>query len=137
MNPADLSAHELSQRYRRRELSPVETLHAVVARLDAWQPKINAFCFEDRNRTFADARASEARWQAGAPLSPLDGVPISIKDLILTQGWPTRRGSRSIDVNQPWNDDAPSVARMRESGLVIFGKTTTPEFGIKGTTETR
>jgi aspartyl-tRNA(Asn)/glutamyl-tRNA(Gln) amidotransferase subunit A len=135
VNPADLSASELSQRFRRRELSPVETAIAVFARLDQWQPRINAFCFEDRARSLAEARASEARWQAGAPLSLLDGVPISIKDLILTQGWPTRRGSRSIDVNQPWNDDAPSVARLREAGLVIIGKTTTPEFGIKGTTD--
>ena len=135
VNPANLSAFELSQSFRRRELSPVETLHAVFARLDAWQPKINAFCFEDRERSLADARASEARWNAGAPMSPLDGVPISIKDLILTKGWPTRRGSRTVDVNQPWNDDAPCVARIRESGLVIFGKTTTPEFGIKGTTD--
>jgi aspartyl-tRNA(Asn)/glutamyl-tRNA(Gln) amidotransferase subunit A len=134
-SPADLSAHALSQRFRRNELSPVETLHAVFARLDAWQPKINAFCFQDRNRSFAEARASEARWRAGTPKSPLDGVPISIKDLILTQGSPTLRGSRTIDPAQSWLDDAPSVARLREAGLVIFGKTTTPEFGIKGTTD--
>ena len=82
-----------------------------------------------------DARASEARWQVGAPLSPLDGVPISIKDLILAKGWPTLRGSRAVDMNQTWDDDAPSVARIREAGMVIFGKTTTPEFGIKGTTD--
>ena len=135
MYPADLSASELSLRFRLRELSPVETLHAVFARLDAWQPKINAFCYEDRDASVKDALASEARWQAGVPLSSLDGVPISIKDLILTKGWPTRRGSRTVDVNQAWNDDAPSVARIREAGLVIFGKTTTPEFGIKGTTD--
>ena len=135
MNPADFSAEALSRAFRRGELSPVDVATAVFARLDAWQPKINAFCYQDRERTFADARASEARWLAAAPRSPLDGVPISIKDLILTQGWPTRRGSRTIDPNQPWNDDAPSVARIREAGLVIIGKTTTPEFGIKGTTD--
>ena len=135
MNLADLSAEELSRRFRRRQASPVEAVNAVFARLDAWQPKINAFCFEDREKTLADARASEARWQAGAPLSPLDGVPISIKDLILTEGWPTLRGSRTIDPNQAWSDDAPITARIRESGLVIFAKTTTPEFGIKGTTD--
>ena len=135
MNPADLSASELSHCFRRGELSPVETLHAVFARLDAWQPKINAFCYEDREKSLADAKAADARWRAHAPLSPLDGVPISIKDLILTKGWPTRRGSRTIDPDQPWNDDAPSVARIREAGFVIFAKTTTPEFGIKGTTD--
>ncbi|HQA35185.1 MAG TPA: amidase family protein, partial [Casimicrobium huifangae] len=135
MNLADFSAEALSRAFRRREASPVDAAAAVFRRLDQWQPKINAFCFEDRERTLADARASEARWQAGAPLSPLDGVPISIKDLILTKGWPTRRGSRTINPTQPWNDDAPSVARCREAGLVIIGKTTTPEFGIKGTTD--
>ena len=135
MNPADLSASELSRCFRRRELSPVETLGAVLQRLDAWQPKINAFCFEDRDAALRDAKASEARWQVGAPLSPLDGVPIAIKDLILTKGWPTLRGSRTVDMNQSWDDDAPSVARIREAGMVIFGKTTTPEFGIKGTTD--
>ena len=135
MNPADLSASDLSRCFRRLELSPVESLHAVFARLDAWQPKINAFCYVDREAALVAAKASEARWQAGIPLSPLDGVPISIKDLILTKGWPTLRGSRTVDVNQPWDDDAPSVARIREAGMVIFGKTTTPEFGIKGTTD--
>ena len=135
MNLADFSAEALSRAFRRREASPVDAAAAVFRRLDQWQPKINAFCFEDRERTLAEARASEARWQAGAPLSPLDGVPISIKDLILTKGWPTRRGSRTIDPAQAWTDDAPSVARCREAGLVIIGKTTTPEFGIKGTTD--
>lgn len=135
MNLADFSAEALARAFRRGEASPVDAAAAVFARLDGWQAKINAFCFEDRERTLADARTSEARWQAGAPLSPLDGVPISIKDLILTRGWPTRRGSRTIDPGQPWNDDAPSVARCREAGLVIIGKTTTPEFGIKGTTD--
>ena len=135
VNLADFSADALSRAFRRREASPVDAAAAVFNRLDRWQSKINAFCFEDRERTLADARASEARWQAGAPLSPLDGVPISIKDLILTKGWPTRRGSRTINPTQPWNDDAPSVARCREAGLVIIGKTTTPEFGIKGTTD--
>jgi aspartyl-tRNA(Asn)/glutamyl-tRNA(Gln) amidotransferase subunit A len=135
MNPADLSAAELTARYRGNSLSPVEAAHAIFARLDAVNPKINAFCFEDRERTLADARASEARWHTDSLLSPLDGVPISIKDLILTKGWPTLRGSRTIDRNQQWLDDAPSVARIREAGMVIIGKTTTPEFGIKGTTD--
>ena len=135
MNLADLSAEDLSRCFRRKEASPVEAVTSVFARLDAWQPKINAFCFEHREKTVSDAKASEARWQAGAPWSPLDGVPISIKDLILTQGWPTLRGSRTVDATQAWVDDAPSVARIREAGLVIFAKTTTPEFGIKGTTD--
>jgi aspartyl-tRNA(Asn)/glutamyl-tRNA(Gln) amidotransferase subunit A len=64
----------------------------------------------------------------------LEGVPASIKDLILTRGWPTLRGSRTVDPNQAWEVDAPVTARLRESGAVLFAKTTTPEFGCKGET---
>src|SRR4029078_6278347 len=65
----------------------------------------------------------------------LDGVPVSIKDIILTKGWSTLRGSKTIDPKGPWNDDAPVVARLREHGAVLLGKTTTPEFGWKGVTD--
>src|SRR5205814_315456 len=65
----------------------------------------------------------------------LDGVPVSIKDLILTKGWPTVRGSKTVDPKGPWNDDAPATARLREHGAVLLGKTTTPEFGWKGVTD--
>ncbi len=135
MNLADFSAHELSGQFASNTISPVDVAHDVLERLARWNPKINAFCFEDPPRAYADARESEARWRAKAPRSPLDGMPISIKDLILTAGWPTLRGSRTIDPKQAWHDDAPSVARVREAGMVIIGKTTTPEFGIKGTTD--
>jgi aspartyl-tRNA(Asn)/glutamyl-tRNA(Gln) amidotransferase subunit A len=64
----------------------------------------------------------------------LEGIPASIKDLILTRGWPTLRGSRTVDPNQAWEVDAPVTARLRESGAVLFAKTTTPEFGCKGET---
>ena len=67
-------------------------------------------------------------------MGPLDGVPTSIKDLILTRGWPTRRGSHTVDPDQPWDVDAPATARLREAGAVLIGKTTTPEFGCKGET---
>ena len=80
------------------------------------------------------ATASEARWRRGEPMGPLDGVPTSIKDLILTRGWPTRRGSHTVDPDQPWDVDAPATARLREAGAVLVGKTTTPEFGCKGET---
>ncbi len=135
MNPADLSAHELALAYRNRSLSPVEATRAIFERMDAVNPLINAFCFEDREQTMRDALASEARWLSDTARSPLEGVPISIKDLILTKGWPTLRGSRTIDPTQAWLDDAPAVARVREAGMVMIGKTCTPEFGIKGTTD--
>ena len=68
-------------------------------------------------------------------MGPLDGVPVSIKDILLTRGWPTLRGSKTVDPAGPWIDDAPAVARLRESGAVLLGKNTTPEFGWKGVTD--
>ena len=126
---AYLSAAELASAYRAEKLSPVEVAEALFARLDDLQPKLNAFCVVDRNGAFAAARASEARWRAGTPLSPVDGVPATVKDLMLTRGLPTLRGSHLIDPNQDWSEDSPAVARLKEAGAVILGKTTTPEFG--------
>ena len=129
-----LPAHQLSALYQRRELSPVEVTRAVLERMERLNPALNAFCFVAADDALASARESEQRWRDGNPRSPLEGVPASIKDLLLTQGWPTLRGSRAIDANQPWDVDAPVTARLREAGLVLLGKTTTPEFGCKGET---
>jgi aspartyl-tRNA(Asn)/glutamyl-tRNA(Gln) amidotransferase subunit A len=126
---AYLSAAELGALYRSGTLSPVQVTEALFARLDDLQPKLNAFCVVDGDGARAAARASEARWRAGAPLSPLDGVPATVKDLMLTRGLPTLRGSHLIDPNQDWSEDSPVVARLKEAGAVILGKTTTPEFG--------
>jgi aspartyl-tRNA(Asn)/glutamyl-tRNA(Gln) amidotransferase subunit A len=125
---AYLSAQELTALYRRRALSPVEAAQALFARLDALQPKINAFCVVDRDGALASAGASERRWRQAVPLSPVDGVPATIKDLMLMRGLPTRRGSHLTE-NVPDTEDSPGVARLKEAGAVILGKTTTPEFG--------
>ena len=134
-NLADCTATELVNLYRTRQASPVEATQAVFARIAELNPVLNAFCLVDADRALASARAAEARWQQGSPSDILDGVPVSIKDLILTCGWPTLRGSRTVDPKQAWDVDAPVVARLREAGAVLLGKTTTPEFGIKGTTD--
>jgi aspartyl-tRNA(Asn)/glutamyl-tRNA(Gln) amidotransferase subunit A len=134
-DPALFSATELLPLYRTRQLSPVETVQAVLARIARFEPAVNAFCLVDGEAALAAARASEARWQRGAPLGLLDGVPATIKDVVLTRGWPTLRGSRAIDPAQPWVDDAPATARLREQGAVLLGKTTTPEFGWKAVTD--
>ena len=131
---ADCSANELLQLYRTRRASPVEATQAVLQRIERHNPALNAFCLVDADSALASARQSEARWQAGAPCGDLDGVPVSIKDLILTRGWPTLRGSRTVDAKQPWEVDAPVTARLREAGAVLLGKTCTPEFGCKGET---
>ncbi len=131
---AECSAVTLLQLYRSGAASPVEATREVLARIDRLNPRLNAFCLVDAEAALASARASEQRWRQGRPQGLLDGVPVSIKDLILTRGWPTRRGSRSVDPAQPWEVDAPVTARLRESGAVLLGKTTTPEFGCKGET---
>src|SRR6266498_2326078 len=125
---AFLSALDLAELYRKKALSPVEAAGALLARIDQLQPKLNAFCVVDRDGALAAARAAEQRWRNGEPLSPLDGVPVTIKDLVMMRGFSTRRGSRMIDP-VPDIEDGPAVARLREAGTVILGKTTTPEFG--------
>jgi aspartyl-tRNA(Asn)/glutamyl-tRNA(Gln) amidotransferase subunit A len=130
-----LSATELVARYAAKTLSPVEVTRAVLDRIAALNPTLNAYCRVDADGALAAARASEARWSKGAPAGPVDGVPTSIKDLVLARGWPTLRGSKTIDPAGPWDDDAPATARLRESGAVLLGKTCTPEFGWKGVTD--
>src|SRR5438445_10174595 len=125
------SAVALLELYRRKELSPVEATRLILERLDALQPKINAFCVVDRDGALAAAQASERRWISGEAVGRLDGVPVTIKDLVLMRGFPTLRGSRLVDRDQDWSEDAPATARLREAGAVILGKTTTPEFGWK------
>jgi aspartyl-tRNA(Asn)/glutamyl-tRNA(Gln) amidotransferase subunit A len=131
---ADCSASELLQLYRTRQASPVEVASAVYARIDRYNAQINAFCHLVPEQAAQAAAQSEARWMQGAPCGPLDGVPVSVKDIILTRGMPTLRGSRTVDPEQAWDVDAPVTARLREAGAVILGKTTTPEFGCKGET---
>src|SRR6516165_826329 len=128
---AYLSATSLLDLYRKKALSPVEVTRFLLDRLDTLQPKINAFCIIDRDGALAVARESEERWQQGEPVGRLDGVPVTIKDLMLMRGFPTLRGSCVVDPEQDWSEDAPAVARLREAGAVILGKTTTPEFGWK------
>jgi len=131
---ADCTATELLRLYRSGQASPVEATRAVLQRIDQLNPALNAYCYVAHDAAVQMAQASEARWQQGQPCGALDGVPVSIKDLILTRGMPTRRGSRTIDADQPWDVDAPASARLREAGAVLLGKTCTPEFGCKGET---
>ncbi|GAA4622885.1 amidase [Actinoallomurus vinaceus] len=129
------TATELVTAYANRSLSPVEVVDAVLDRIERLDPLVNAFCLVDRDTARAQARTSQERWRRGEPQGLLDGVPVSIKDLLLTKGRPTLRGSLSVDPDRDWDEDAPSVARLREHGAVFVGKTTTPEFGWKGVTD--
>src|SRR3954471_17333078 len=134
-DPALISATELLCLYRSRSLSPVEVAQACLDRIAALDPDLNAFALIDGDAALEAARASEERWIKGEPLGLVDGVPATIKDLILTKGWPTLRGSKAISPDQPWEEDAPATARLREQGAILLGKTTTPELGHKGVTD--
>jgi aspartyl-tRNA(Asn)/glutamyl-tRNA(Gln) amidotransferase subunit A len=130
-----MDAVELVEGYRRKEISPVEATQEALAAIDAHDERVNAFVLVDHEGAVAAAKESEARWHSGEPLGPGDGVPTSIKDALWTKGWPTLRGSHLIDEAGPWDEDAPAVARLRETGAVILGKTTTPEYSWKGVTD--
>ncbi|HKU97913.1 MAG TPA: amidase family protein [Vineibacter sp.] len=130
-----LDAVQLAVAYRRREASPVDAVRAALDRAEATQATLNAFVTFDRAGALAAANAAEKRWRDAAPLSAIDGVPVSIKDNIYTQGMPTRFGSKAITESDVQGPDSPSVARLREAGAVIFGKTTLPDFAHKIVTD--
>ena len=128
-DPALLTAEDLLALYRTRRLSPVEALKAVTERVARMNPWVNAFaCLNPR--AIQQAGESEARWMAGRPIGPLDGVPATVKDLLNLAGFPTRRGSRATEAT-PATEDSPAVLGLKSAGAVIIGKTTTTEFGWK------
>ena len=129
-----MSVAELLALYRRKELSPVEMVRAVLEQIDRRNDVVNAYCWVDRDAAFRAASDSEARWRAGAPRGLIDGVPVGIKDNVLVAGMPARFGSK-LTSDAPVTHDAPAVARLREQGATIIGKTTMPEFGWKAVTD--
>jgi aspartyl-tRNA(Asn)/glutamyl-tRNA(Gln) amidotransferase subunit A len=128
---ASLTAADLVRLFRRGALSPVEVTRDALARIEKFNPAINAFVLVDGERALAQARESEARWAKGEGRGAVDGVPATVKDNIWLKGYPSRRGSLTAETT-PVPDDAPSVARLREQGAVFLGKTTLPEFGWIG-----
>jgi len=130
-----MSAIQLVDGYRSGEFTPEDAARAALDAIRAHDGEVNAFVLVDEQAALAQARASTRRWQAGKPIGPADGIPASIKDMLLTRGWPTLRGSTLVEESQPWDVDAPAVARLRESGAVLLGKNTTPEFAWKGVTD--
>lgn len=129
-----ISASALTSHYRRGALSPVDVTEAMLVRAATLKPQLNAFVLIDAEGAGAAARASEARWKSGVPLSPLDGVPTTIKDTTPVEGWPTRYGSHATD-ETPAAEDAAVTQRLRAAGMVLLGKSATPEFGWKALTD--
>ncbi len=129
-------ATELARRLRRRQLSPVELIEALLRRIEALNPKLNAYLTVAAGEALAQARDAEGRIAHGGDLPPLIGMPVSIKDLIMTRGMRTTGGSL---LYRDWTpeEDAAAVERLRAAGAIIVGKTNTPEFGLAATTENR
>jgi aspartyl-tRNA(Asn)/glutamyl-tRNA(Gln) amidotransferase subunit A len=113
----------------------VEVVRAVLERSERVQPLVNAFVRIDADRAVELAGESAARWRRGEPAGPPDGVPASVKDVLLLRGGPALRGSWTVSADGPWDEDAPAVARLREHGAVFTGRTTTPGSGWKGVTD--
>ena len=127
----EMNGSELLKAYRHKSLSPVEVTKDTLRRIDQFEPAINAFSLIDHAGALKAALDSEARWQKGTPLGPMDGLCVTIKDNINVQGWPNRRGS-AVTPSTPSEADAPVVARLKDAGAILLGKTTMPEYGWKG-----
>jgi len=126
----ELTATALAQAYAAGELSPVDAVRAALARIEAWEPHINALYLVRAEAALGQARAAQERWRAGRPLSPLDGVPVTVKENLATRGDPAPVGTRASEDAPPQAEDSPPAARLREAGCVILGKTTMPDYGM-------
>lgn len=129
----EMTAAELSAAFRSGQASPVEATRAALDRIDRFNGATNAFAHVSEEMAMAAAKASEARWTKGAPLSPIDGAPTTIKELTMVKGIPWRRGS-VLGSKEPCDTDALIVERLRAAGVAILGTTASPEFGWKGVT---
>jgi aspartyl-tRNA(Asn)/glutamyl-tRNA(Gln) amidotransferase subunit A len=137
MNTDDLCftpATELAAAIRAKTLSPVDVVDAVLARIDRLNPTLNAYCTVTHEAARAAAKEAEAAVMRGDTLGILHGVPVSVKDLVMTKGVRTTWGSKLFEQFVP-TEDAPVVERLKRSGAIILGKTNTPEFGFKGVTD--
>ena len=137
MNDVDIcysSAVELADAIRSKTISPVEVTSAVVAHIEALEPKLNAFATFTPERALDDAKAAEQAVVDGESLGPLHGVPVTLKDLTMTKDVPTQRGTKIFADHIP-DTDAVIVGRIKNAGAIVLGKTTTSEFGWKGVSQ--
>ncbi len=129
------TAADLAHAIRNKQLSPVEVTTSILQRAEALQPVLNCFVTLCGDRAMDEARAAEvAMMRPDAQLGALHGVPFSAKDLVNSAGVATTFGAAPMRDNMP-TQDAVSIARLREAGAILIGKTTTPEFGSKGFTD--
>jgi Asp-tRNA(Asn)/Glu-tRNA(Gln) amidotransferase A subunit family amidase len=129
-----MSAMQLASAIRSKEISPVEVVDAVLARIERLNPKLNAYCTVTATAAGVAAKEAEAAIMRGDALGILHGIPVSIKDLVATRGLRTTHGSRLYEQFIP-DEDAPVVERLKRAGAILLGKTNTPEFGHKAITD--
>ncbi|MEI8057425.1 MAG: amidase [Actinomycetes bacterium] len=135
IDPRDFTVDLLSAGFASGDLSPVEVTQACLDQISAQDGLLRAFTRIDPEGSLASARASEQRWRSGDSLGPLDGVPTSIKDLVMVKGWATLKGSPHIDPAELATESSPVTQSLLDAGVVLVGKTTTPESGWKGLTD--
>jgi len=133
LEPCDLDAVAARRAIGARELSPVELVRSCIARIEAVDPAVNAMVARDFERALTAARAAERALMNGAPLGPLHGLPLGVKDLVDAAGLPTTFGSALFRDNVAAADEGV-VARLRAAGAIVLGKTNTPEWGAGGNT---
>ena len=126
--------HELTDAFRRGDLTPSAVAEAYLARIGALDGKVGAYLTVVRDQALAAARESDQRWRAGSPRGPLDGAPVALKDVMCTSGVRTTCGSKMLENFVP-PYDATTVERLRAAGVVILGKTNMDEFAMGSSTE--
>ena len=129
-----MSATDLAKSIRRKRLSPVEVVEDILERIEVINPKINAYVTVTADSALAEAKRAEKAVMKGKELGPLHGVPVSVKDLIFTKGVRTTFGCKLLEDFVP-EEDAVCVARLKEAGAILLGKTNTSEFGFKPLTD--
>lgn len=130
-NILSLDGASLLAAFRSRALSPVEVMEAVLAGIERHNVSVNAFNLVAAEAARAAAKESEARWSRGLAKGLADGLPFTVKDNLIWAGYPTWRGSTTTDLT-PSTENAPAVDRLLAAGAIPIGKTTLPEFGWKG-----
>ncbi len=131
----NVSASNLLDLYEWKTVSPLEVTSAVFERIAEVDGEVNAFSFLNQDAALKAAAESEARWARGEARGVVDGIPVTIKDIVKSTDWPMLRGSKTGDEEMSLDEDSPAVARLREHGAIFIGRTTTPEFGWKGVTD--
>ena len=126
---------ELIKGYQEKSFSPLEVAEEIIKKINSQNEKLNAFVYFDEEYVLQQAASSNVKYYNNQARGYLEGIPISIKDLIVTNNMPTNRGSLTSSLPAHSDFDAPVVKKLKEKGAIILGKTASPEFGHKGTTQ--